>query len=397
MAGTLTVDTIQSDSSYASTLNVASKINFTSGMQIGGQDATFGGMRNRIINGAMVIDQRKSGAAVTDSEFNNKVKSCDFWYLALGNGGTGTTVQQVSDAPTGFSNSLKWTGRTSSVTFGSANWDAILTSIEGYNIADFGWGTSAATPITVSFWVKGSVATTMSVAVYNGTTNNGIDSGNITRCYVTTYTINNTNTWEYKTITIPGPTTGTWGSTNGIGLTLLFNLNAGSNFTTATTNAWQTVSGNGYTQTSATATNYMALGGNKTFQLTGVQVEKGSSATPFEFRNYQQELALCLRYYYFSNPSNQAKTGGAWGSMYSGSTAHLNGPLPVTMRASPTFTFGGSSNTYYISNINGASSGTPQNSASSPTIIDFEVTSLSGGAVGYPCMYNGQLSITAEF
>ena len=299
MAGILTVDTIQSDSSYASTLNVASKINFTSGMQIGGQDTTFGGMRNRIINGAMTIDQKKAGAVLTDSEFTNKPACMDLWYLALGNGATGTTAQQVSDAPTGFTNSLKWTGRTSSTTLGAGNWDAILTSIEGYNIADFGWGTSAATPITISFWVKGSISATMSLSVYNGGSGDNAPaaSASVTRCYVTNYTINTPNTWEYKTITIPAITTGTWGSTNGIGLTLYFNLNSGSNYTGTVTNAWQTVSGSAYVQTSATATNYMALGGNKTFQLTGVQVEKGSSATPFEYRHFQQELGLCMRYF----------------------------------------------------------------------------------------------------
>ena len=387
MAGTLTVDTIQSDSSYASTLNVASKMNFTSGMQIGGQDTTFGGMRNRIINGAMMIDQRNSGASVTG--IYGGVYAVDR-FPVYGSIANKCTIQQTPSTTetgyatrlnAGFANYLQVTS-SGVTTFGSTDEYEIFHKIEANNVSDLQWGTSNAKPVTLSFWVRSSLT---------GTFGGQFSNASYNRSYVFSYTINSTNTWEQKTITVPGDTSGSWTTTGtGLGIYLSFDLGSGTSLRT-TAGSWVA----GYYTSVTGAVSVLGTSG-ATYAITGVQLEKGSTATAFEQLHYGHILALCQRYYYFSNPSNQAKTGGAWGSMYSGSTAHLNGPLPVTMRASPTFTFGGSSNTYYISNINGASSGTPQNSASSPTIIDFEVTSLSGGAVGYPCMYNGQLSITAE-
>ena len=377
MAGTLTVDTIQSDSSYASTLNVASKINFTSGMQIGGQDTTFGGMRNRIINGDMRINQRAStgtpsiGAYTLDRYFYNA-------------NATRITLSQSSTAPAGFANSMFVTS-SSAASIAASDYTNICQIIEGYNIADLAWGTADAKPVTLSFWVRSSVTGTFGGALRNA-------GGGGYWGYPFTYTINAANTWEYKTITIPGPTnvSYTWDSTNAQGIYIWWDLGTGSTYT-APAGTWVNKNTVGADGTTKLVTTNAA-----TWYMTGAQLEKGSVASAFENRQYGTELALCQRYFYLSNPSNASKTGGAWGSMYSGTTAHLNGPLPVAMRASPTFTFGGTSNTYYISNINGASSGSPQNSASSPLIVDFEVISLSGGAIGYPVMYNGQLSITAE-
>jgi len=381
MAGTLTVDTIQSDSSYASTLNVASKMNFAAGMQIGGQDATFGGMRNRIINGDMRIDQRNAGAAITQTVTQNY--TVDRWWV-YGDVTSKFTLQRNAGSvtpPSGFTNYYGITVASAYTPTTGQNFN-LTQYLEGFNVADLDFGKATAKTVTASFWIRSSLTGT-----FGGVLGNGLGS----RSYVYSFTINSANTWEYKTITIPGDTSGTWNTDNSVGMSFTIALGNHSGYLNTPNSGWVAGDYRGPTSQVNLVSNAGA-----TMYVTGVQLEKGSTASAFEQLHYGHQLALCQRYYYFSNPSNQAKTGGAWGSMYSGSTAHLNGPLPVTMRASPTFTFGGSSNTYYISNINGASSGTPQNSASSPTIIDFEVTSLSGGAIGYPCMYNGQLSITAE-
>jgi len=348
--------------------------------QGGSNNVTF---RNRIINGAMVIDQRNSGSSVATTTTGSYVYTLDRWryYATVA---SKYTVQQNAGSvtlPTGFTNYI---GATSSSAYAVSSSDTFFLSqvIEGYNIADLGWGTASAKTVTLSFQVYSSLTGNFGGSLRN------IDTPN--RSYPFSYTVSSANTWTTISVTIPGDTSGTWNTTNGQGIQVQFNLGSGSTFS-GTANSWQT--GNLIAPTGSVS----VVGTNgATLYITGVQLEAGTTASPFEYRQYGTELGLCQRYYFLSNPSNQAKTGGAWGSMYSGSTAHLNGPLPVAMRIAPTVTYGGTSNTYYISNINGASSGSPINSASSPLIIDFEVVSLSGGAVGYPVMYNGQLSATAE-
>jgi hypothetical protein len=276
MAGTLTVDTIQSDSSYASTLNVASKMNFAAGMQIGGQDTTFGGMRNRIINGNMSVWQRAT--SITGSTGYNTV---DRWDI---NGSTSTlNVAQSTDAPTGFYYSTAITVGTSSSASGAYSY--IIQQIEGYNVADLDFGLSTAKPVTLSFWVKSSVTGTYGVTFRNT---------NAARFLTSTYTINFANTWEYKTITIAGDTTGTWLKTNGSGLTLIWDLGVGSTYSSTSNNAWSTVGSNYF---GVTGTTKLASTASATFYITGVQLEKGSAASPFEHRSFATELQLCMRYF----------------------------------------------------------------------------------------------------
>ena len=353
------------------TINVDSVVN-SDGVTSGGAY----GFKNRIINSAMVIDQRNAGASVTPT---NGQYLLDRWAADVSQASKFTVIQS-STAPAGFSKSLLVTS-SSAYTVGTNDYFALHQFVEGFNTADFSFGSASATSITLSFWVRSSLTGTFGV---------GLRGASNTRSYTATYTINSANTFEYKTITIPGDTSGTWLTNNDVGIGLFFSLGVGSaNSTTA--GSWQSVNA-----TSPTGAGSVVGTNGATFYITGTQLEVGSTATSFDYRPFGTELALCQRYFVLTNTSNTAKNGGAWGSMYSGNTAHLTGPLSVPLRASGTVTFGGSSNTYYISNINGASSGTPVNSSVTSLIVDFEVSALSGGGTGYPVQYNGQMSISAE-
>jgi hypothetical protein len=349
MAGILTVDTIQSDSSYASTLNVASKMNFVAGMQIGGQDTTFGGMRNRIINGDMRIDQR--GATQTNP---NPAYVTDRWNAVTYGS---ATVAQSSTAPTGFTNSLLWT--TTSATAPSAGqWAALMQGIEGYNIVDLDWGSATAKTVTLSFWVRSSTTGTYSVGIGNATTTGDVP-GTQTRSFVSTYIINAANTWEQKTIVIAGDTTGTWLKTNGLGICVTFDCGSGSTYQTGTLNTWQ--AGSKFRATGSVGINNTSSGN---LYITGVQLEKGSAASAFEQLHYGHQLALCYRYNYVwyrrgaSSDSNIALPGV--GSFYGATSVYTNITFPVTMRTTPSLTAPNRTNAFLFPSNN--------NSYYSPTV-----------------------------
>jgi hypothetical protein len=317
MAGTLTVDTIQSDSSYASTLNVASKVNFTSGMQVGGQDATFGGMRNRIINGNMSIDQRNAGAAVTVTNDANYYTT-DRWQIVESSSCV-LSAQQVTDAPSGFNNSLKLTVTTAAGSIGASETGFLLQRIEGFNTADLSFGTASASTITLSYWVKSSITGTFGGSLKNASSN---------RSYPFSYTIIAANTWEQKIVTIVGDTSGTWtGATNGIGIGLTFDIGSGSS-RRGTASTWAASNFDGVTGATSIVTTL-----NATWQITGVQLEKGSAATAFENRQFGTELALCQRYYCGQNVTDDIIFGYLNGNNVVGRCG-----FPVTMRVAPTIT-----------------------------------------------------------
>jgi len=200
----------------------------------------------------------------------------------------------------------------------SANYGyGVIQRIEGYNIADLGWGTASPQTITVSFWARNSLTGTYSISVANSA---------ITWAYTTTYTISTANTWEYKTVTFTGPTSGTWLTTNGVGIGLIFGLGGGSN-RQATLNAWYAPTGTNTPTDASGCVDWIATNG-ATFYITGVQLEQNTSATPFERRLYNQELANCQRYYQQSS----FYTG------YATSTTSVRAIFPqiVSLRASPT-------------------------------------------------------------
>ena len=235
--------------------------------------------RNRIINGAMVIDQRNAGASV--SATNSAVFPVDRFYTLQSIVSTKFTAQQSSTAPTGFVNSVVCTSN-SAYTVGATELFIYRQSIEGYNVADLQWGTANAKTVTLSFWVRSSLTGT-----FGGALNNSASD----RSYPFSYTISSANTWEQKSITIAGDTTGTWLTTNGTGISVTWSLGMGSTYS-GTAGAWAS----GFYGSATSATSVVATNG-ATFYITGVQLEVGSSATGFEYRQYGTELALCQRYY----------------------------------------------------------------------------------------------------
>lgn len=271
------------------------------------------GMKNRIINGDMRIDQRNAGASVTlTSSFTSASFAVDRWRACRGASNT-ATAQRSTVAPAGFTNSLLYTVGTGASP-AAADFGAIQQLIEGFNIGDFGWGAAGAQPITLSFRARSSLTGTFGIVITNSAQS---------LAYATTYTISSANTFELKTITIPGPTTATWLTDNGVGLQVAFDMGVGSNQSTAASTSWQ--SGNflgvtGVTKPLSTA--------GATFYITGVQLEKGSTATSFDYRDYGRELILCQRYY---------EVGGA--TSYNNQASSVLGvPYKVTKRATPTWT-----------------------------------------------------------
>jgi hypothetical protein len=337
----------------------------------------FMGMRNRIINGDMRIDQRNAGASTTGT--NSLVFPVDRFASFVDTDGT-MTFQQSSTAPAGFNKSVVATTTVVDSSLASNQRAVFLTRIEGFNIADLAWGTASAKTVTLSFWVRSSLTGTFGGALTN-----------TSRSYPFTYSISVADTWEQKSITIPGDTSGTWNSTNGFGIQVGFGLGCGTDFS-GTANAWTSGDLN-------SATGAVSVIGtlNATWYVTGVQLEVGSVATPFERRPFGTELALCQRYFVKTNPDNASRCGGFWGSLFTIGDAGLNGNLPVTMRAAPTLSRGGTNDDFYVNGINTNCTGSTSIFSATTTWYSLEATSLSPtGTAGFPIAYNGQASLSAE-
>jgi len=313
-----TVKTINIIHPSGSTTNI---VNDSSGnMTVGGTMAMSSSfMRNRIINGAMVVDQRNAGASVTPTSGQYLV---DRWYY-IGSQASKFTAQQNAGAitpPTGFSNYLGMTVA-SAVTVGASDYFGIVQPIEGFNFSDVGFGTASAKTVTLSFQVYSSLTGTFGASLINYAVN---------RSYPFSYTVSSSNTWTSVSVTIPGDTTGTWvGATNSVGVYVRFGLGSGSTFS-STANAWG--AGNFVQPTSSVS----VVGTNgATFYITGVQLEVGSVATPFEREIYSQTLAKCQRYYWKSN--TQSGTPGIIGNAYqAGMYVGTGWSFPVQMRVGPT-------------------------------------------------------------
>jgi hypothetical protein len=351
--------------------------------------------KNRIINGAMVIDQRNGGASSSSS--SNNFYFLDRWCQNNNSGTSRFTVQQNAGSvtpPAGFTNYL---GVTSTGAYSITGNDifSIFQRIEGYNIADLGWGTVNAKTVTLSFWVRSSLTGTFGGSLLN--------SGG-SRSYPFTYTISTANTWEQKSVTIPGETTGTWLTTNGEGLNVYFNLGTVAAYS-GTAGVWGSAC---YSATGAVS----VVGTNgATLYLTGVQFEVGTQATTFDNRSIGIELALCQRYYetnfplgvapapsYSQNPSDVGSI--AYGTAATRTTQCW---FKVTKRALPTVTlyspagYGNTNN----NNFNIYVSGTWYNYTGSPNVsyVSFYLDGNGSGqsfTAGYSYLTSGNWSASSE-
>jgi hypothetical protein len=283
-------------------------ISGTTGITLAGQfdSASTFGFKNRIINGAMVVNQRNT--TITAPGY-----SVDRWTISNSANGAFSTLQDTT-APTGFINSLKTT-ITTAQTAGTGNC-SVIQYIEGLNIADLAWGSASAATVTLSFWVRCS-----STGTFGGVLRNSASA----RSYPFSYTISAANTFEQKTITIAGDTTGTWLTTNGNGIEVRFSLFAATSAQQAA-GAWYAGSATG-----TTGQTQLASTVNSTFYITGVQLEKGSTATSFDYRPYGTELQLAQRYC-------QVAGGGASGQWWSSASPEMAITFAVPFRSAPTYT-----------------------------------------------------------
>ena len=323
--------------------------------------------RNRIINGDMRIDQRNAGASVTPTA---STYTLDRWRFGCSQASK-VSVQQSTTAPSGFTNSTILTvGAAANVTVASGDEFWYQQRIEGFNVADLAFGTASALTFTVSFWVRSSVTGTYAASFQNNATNYS---------YVSTFTINSANTFEYKTLTIPGPTAGTWTTDNTVGLYLAIDLGSGSSMNT-TAGSWQS----GYYRRTSGCVSWVT-NNSATFYITGVQLETGSVATPFERRPYGTELMLCQRYYFRTTSDDTAYMfGGAYAD--SATRGFAYGSFPVTMRVAPSaIEQNGTAANYYIRSggTDRACSGVPVfNSATTQYAWQVETTVASGQTAG---------------
>jgi hypothetical protein len=258
------------------------------------------GFKNRIINGNMAIDQRNAGAVVTPTSGGYTLDRWAYYSTQASK----FTVQQTPSATetgyavrvtAGFQNYLAMTVA-SAVTVGASDFFCITQAIEGFNIADLAWGTSSAKTITLSFLVYSSLT---------GTFGGILRNSGASRSYPFTYTVSSANTWTQISVTIAGDTSGTWLINNGVGILVAFGLGAGSTYS-GTAGAWASAN-----YLSATGAVSVVGTSGATFYITGVQLEKGSTATSFDFRPYGTELALCQRYFCKNSSTNVVATNGA--------------------------------------------------------------------------------------
>jgi hypothetical protein len=323
------------------------------------------GFKNRIINGAMVIDQRNAGAEVNPAV--NGTYYLDRWCISSGAAGK-LKIKQNAGAvatPSGFINYLGVTSL-SAYSVGASEQFGVYQPIEGLNIADLNWGTANAQAITISFVVYSSLT---------GTFGGSIRNSSADRSYPFTYTISAANTWETKTVTIAGDTSGTWLKTNGVGMYVYFGLGVGSTLS-GTAGSWA-----GTNYPSATGATSVVGTNGATFYITGVQLEKGSTATSFDYRPYGTELALCQRYCVkYGGSTTYERVALAVAS--SGANFAFNISFPVEMRAVPSISYSSAANWAYGdvgTGVNASPTAIAANSAGMSTkVAAVECTGASG-------------------
>ena len=316
--------------------------------------------RNLIINGGMAIDQRNGGSGITPTAW---AYSVDRFRAEISQASKFSIQQNAGSVtpPVGFSDYLGVTS-SSSYTPVTADYFYINTQIEGYNSAQLGWGASGAKDATLSFWVRSSLTGTHSGALRNG--------GN-TRSYPFTFTVSTANTWEYKSVTIEGDTSGTWAKDNTSGVQVSFSLGGGTTYR-GTAGAWASAD----YRAGATGSVDIVGTNNATFYITGVQLEVGDQATPFEHRSYGDELARCQRYYYRRVGSGRHFTGGNGSVALCYPTCYL----PSSMRTTPSFSYSAVSDFYIEGLTGGGQSIVTAMSTNASADTSFTIQAVSGGS-----------------
>ena len=317
-------------------------------------------MKNRLINSAMVIDQRNAGASVTN--IVGGIYTVDRFAI-YGTQASKFTAQQNKNSVTPSAGFANYLGISSSSAYSVVAGDYFLINqaIEGFNIADLGWGTANAKTVTLSFQVYSSLTGTFGGSLYNYAS---------TVSYPFTYTVSSANTWTTVSITIAGPTTGSFPTNNAGSLVVAFGLGVGSTYS-GTAGTWAST-----IYLSATGATSVVGTNGATFYITGVQLEVGTSATGFEYRQYQQELALCQRYYQTANLSLNGYTGA-------GTTCSYNPLLPVTMRTTPT-----------VAVVNTAQTNTSAPTGSAAVAGSIQYATIGVAAGGY--LSGANFTISAE-
>jgi hypothetical protein len=349
----------------------------TQSVAIGQGDSS--SIKNRIINGAMVISQYNGTSSVTPT---TNEYTLDRW-RSLASPGSKYSVQQNAGSvtpPVGFTNYFGVTSL-SAYSVSASDYQGFVQKIEGYNVADLGWGTANAKTITLSFWVRSSLTGTFGGSLFNAAHD---------RSYPYSYTISAADTWEQKSITITGDTTGTWLTDNSVGIQVNFGLGAGSTLS-GTAGAWA-----GSQFFSATGATSVVGTSGATFYITGVQLEVGSQATGFEYRQYGTELQLCQRYYTKSYetgtaPATSTKLGMCSVGVYAGGifTWQLSVPFITQMRSAPT-----------VSLWDGDGNANRSSSLGNSTTTFTDNVNVSGAAFnisGSGFMYNYNASTTATY
>ena len=247
------------------------------------RDLVSAGRKNKVINGAMQISQRQTSESGISA--SNTVRVLDRFQVRINSTGT-WTVSQSTQSPPGFANSMRWQCTTADASPGASDFMYMAHRFEGLNVQDLAKGTSSAKPVTVSFWVRSTVTGSYSFRLVDNQNNRQIGQN---------YTVNQADTWEHKTMTFAGDTTGALTNDNSNRLSMMWWLAVGSDRTSgAIPTSWETMS---TADEAAGQTANIASSTSNNFFITGIQLEVGRNATEFEHRSYGEELALCQRYY----------------------------------------------------------------------------------------------------
>ena len=357
-------------------------------------NSQIGGRRNLIINGAMQVFQRGSATFNHNATATANLYGLDrFQFQSANHDELEGTITQVADAPVGFTNSLKWTTTEPESSISAGESFDCCQKIEAQDLQQLAFGTSSAKKLTLRFYVKSSVTGTYGINVFK--------ADSTARQLTSTYTISSANTWEEKTFTFPADTDSgaTIANDTGEGLRITWHLGTGSSFTSSDTAlTWTNYADAGWAF--GHAQNGVATTDNATWQLTGVQLEVGSVATPFESRSFGEELALCQRYFLLYADGSELIGGGGYQSSTFPDVAVI---FPITMRVDPTLVQTSGTDYYGITTHNAvpvnfddftvAYNSSPRSQLLYP---DENVSGTQGSYARFFCNSNGRISFSAE-